>query len=417
MSIKTNLTTPTTPAPVIPPAPNGKTAMIIGAGPAGLMAAERLAGSGYAVTLYEGMASAGRKFLMAGKSGLNITHNEDLETFLSRYGAARDRLEPHLRKFGPAEIRDWCTGLGIETFVGSSGRVFPTVMKASPLLRAWLRRLDGLGCKIHYRHYWTGWDENGDAIFKTKDGDTTTTITAKADVTVLALGGGSWKRLGSDGKWMEILTNTGIKCNPFKPSNCGFDVNWTDHLIEKCAGSPVKPVTLTTGSQTVRGEFVISKTGIEGSAVYAISANLRDQWLETGTATVMLDLAPDRDLTDVTARLAKPRGKNSMGNHLRKALGLDPTKIALIFEVTPRNILNDPAKLAMTIKDLPLKITKPRPLDEAISTAGGVAWEELDDTFQLKKRPGTYCLGEMLDWEAPTGGYLLSGCIAGLSDK
>ncbi|WP_417824226.1 TIGR03862 family flavoprotein [Thalassospira lucentensis] len=394
-------------SPTSAPTPNGKTAMIIGAGPAGLMAAERLAGEGYAVTIYEGMPSAGRKFLMAGKSGLNITHNEDPETFLTRYGTARERLEPHLRKFGPAQIREWCMGLGIETFVGSSGRVFPTAMKASPLLRAWLKRLDGLGCKIHYRHYWNGWNDADQAVFKTPNGETTAT----ADITVLALGGGSWKRLGSDGKWMDILQNAGIKCTPFKPANCGFDVNWTDHLIEKCAGQPVKPVTLTCSTQTVRGEFVISKTGIEGSAVYAISATLRDQWLETGTATLTLDLAPDRTLEDVTARLAKPRGKNSMGNHLRKTLGLDATKTALVFEVTPRETLNDPTKLATAIKALPIKITKPRPIDEAISTAGGVAWEELDENFQLLKRPGTYCVGEMVDWEAPTGGYLLSGCL------
>ncbi|MEQ8393493.1 MAG: TIGR03862 family flavoprotein [Thalassospira sp.] len=393
--------------PPTPSKPNGKSAMIIGAGPAGLMAAERLAGDGYAVAIYEGMASAGRKFLMAGKSGLNITHSEDLETFLTRYGQSRECLEPHLRKFGPDQIRQWCTGLGVETFVGSSGRVFPTAMKASPLLRAWLRRLEGLGCTIAYRHYWTGWDDNDNAVFKTPNGE----ITAKSDITVLALGGGSWKRLGSDGKWMEILNKAGITCNPFKPANCGFDVNWTDHLIEKCAGSPVKPVTLTCGNQSVRGEFVISKNGIEGSAVYAISATLRDLWLETGDATLTLDLIPDRDLTDVTTRLSKPRGKNSLGNHLRKSLGLDATKTALIFETTPRDILNDPAKLAMAIKDLPLKITKPRPLDEAISTAGGVAWEELDENFQLIKRPGTYCLGEMVDWEAPTGGYLLSGVL------
>lgn len=398
-------------SPISAPTQNGKTAMIIGAGPAGLMAAERLAGEGYAVTLYEGMPSAGRKFLMAGKSGLNITHSEDLETFLTRYGTARERLEPHLRKFGPAQIREWCTGLGIETFVGSSGRVFPTAMKASPLLRAWLKRLDGLGCKIHYRHYWTGWNDADQAVFKTPDSPTNGEVTATADITVLALGGGSWKRLGSDGKWLDILQNAGIKCTPFKPANCGFDVSWTDHLIEKCAGQPVKPVTLTCGTQTVRGEFVISKTGIEGSAVYAISATLRDQWLESGTATVTLDLTPDRTLEDVTTRLAKPRGKNSLGNHLRKSLGLDATKTALIFEVTSRETLNDPTKLAPAIKSLPLKITKPRPIDEAISTAGGVAWEELDETFQLKKRPGTYCVGEMLDWEAPTGGYLLSGCL------
>ncbi|WP_073954693.1 TIGR03862 family flavoprotein [Thalassospira sp. TSL5-1] len=385
-----------------------RSAMIIGAGPAGLMAAERLAGAGYDVTIYEAMPSAGRKFLMAGKSGLNITHSEDLETFLSRYGASRARLEPHLRAFGPNEIRQWCAGLGVETFIGSSGRVFPTAMKASPLLRAWLRRLDGLGCTIHYRHYWTGWDETGNAIFRTPTG----TVQAKADITILALGGGSWKRLGSDGKWMQILQAAGIKCNPFKPANCGFDIRWTQHLIDKCAGQPVKAVTLSAGSQTIRGEFVISKSGIEGSAVYAISATLRDQWLETGSAILTLDLTPDRDLGDVATRLAKPRGKNSLGNHLRKTLGLDATKTALIFEVTPRETLNDPAKLAQNIKALPLPITRPRPLDEAISTAGGVAWEELDDNFQLIKRPGTYCLGEMVDWEAPTGGYLLSGCLS-----
>jgi uncharacterized flavoprotein (TIGR03862 family) len=344
---------------------------------------------------------------MAGKSGLNITHNEDLESFLSRYGTSRARLEPHLRTFGPDQIRDWCAGLGVETFVGSSGRVFPTAMKASPLLRAWLRRLDGLGCTIHYRHTWTGWDDENNAVFQTPDGETR----AHADITILALGGGSWKRLGSDGKWMEILQSAGINCNPFKPANCGFDLAWTDHLIAKCAGQPVKAVTLTCGPQTVRGEFVISKTGIEGSAVYAISATLRDQWLETGVGTVTLDLCPDRTLDDVTARLAKPRGKNSLGNHLRKTLGLDATKTALIFEVTSRETLADPAKLAQTIKSLALTITKPRPIDEAISTAGGVAWDELDDTFQLKKRPGTYCLGEMVDWEAPTGGYLLSACL------
>ena len=399
---------PTPNAPHARPAPNGKTAMVIGAGPAGLMAAERLAGDGYAVTIYEGMPSAGRKLLMAGKSGLNITHSEDLETFLTRYGTSRARLEPHLRKFGPDQIREWCAGLGLETFVGSSGRVFPTAMKASPLLRAWLRRLDDLGCTIHYRHYWTGWNDADQAVFKTPDGE----ITATADITILALGGGSWKRLGSDGKWMEILLNAGIKCNPFKPANCGFELNWTDHLIDKCAGSPVKAVTLTCGDQTVRGEFVISKTGIEGSAVYAISATLRDQWLETGVGTLTLDLCPDRTLGDVTNRLSKPRGKNSLGNHLRKTLGLDATKTALIFEVTPRETLNDPTALATAIKNLKLQIKKPRPLDEAISTAGGVAWEELDDNFQLINRPGTYCLGEMVDWEAPTGGYLLSGCLA-----
>ena len=390
-----------------PPIP-ANSAMIIGAGPAGLMAAERLAKAGHQVTIYEAMPSAGRKFLMAGKSGLNITHSEDLETFLSRYGRSRARLEPHLRTFGPEHIRQWCAGLGVETFVGSSGRVFPTAMKASPLLRAWLRRLDGLGCKIHYRHYWTGWDDAGNALFTTPNG----TVQATADITILALGGGSWKRLGSDGKWMNILQATGIKCNPFKPANCGFVVNWTQHLIDKCAGQPVKAVTLSAGSQTIRGEFVISKTGIEGSAVYAISAPLRDQWLQTGSATVPLDLSPDRDLADVTARLAKPRGKNSLGNHLRKTLGLDATKTALVFEFTPRETLNDPTKLAETIKALNIPITRPRPLDEAISTAGGVAWEELDENFQLIKRPGTYCLGEMVDWEAPTGGYLLSGCLA-----
>lgn len=403
---------PTPNAPHARPAPNGKTAMVIGAGPAGLMAAERLAGDGYGVTIYEGMPSAGRKLLMAGKSGLNITHSEDLETFLTRYGTSRARLEPHLRKFGPNQIREWCEGLGVETFVGSSGRVFPTAMKASPLLRAWLRRLDDLGCTIQYRHYWTGWNDADQAVFKTPDGE----VTATADITILALGGGSWKRLGSDGKWMEILLNAGIKCNPFKPANCGFEIDWTDHLIDKCAGSPVKAVTLTCGDQTVRGEFVISKTGIEGSAVYAISAILRDQWLETGVGTLTLDLCPDRTLDDVTKRLSKPRGKNSMGNHLRKTLGLDATKTALVFEVTPRETLNDPTALATAIKNLKLQIKKPRPLDEAISTAGGVAWEELDENFQLIKRPGTYCLGEMVDWEAPTGGYLLSGCLGGILD-
>ncbi|WP_339779098.1 TIGR03862 family flavoprotein [uncultured Thalassospira sp.] len=398
-----HITTADTNAPT-----TAKTAIVIGAGPAGLMAAERLAGAGHNIIIYEAMPSAGRKFLMAGKSGLNITHSEDMETFLSRYGTSRARLGPHLRAFGPAEIRAWCEGLGVETFVGSSGRVFPKVMKASPLLRAWLRRLADLGCTIHYRHKWTGWDVNDHAVFSTPDG----TVTTKADITILALGGGSWKKLGSNGAWMKILTDAGIACNPFKPANCGFDVRWTDHLIEKCAGSPVKAVTLTCEGQTVRGEFVIAKTGIEGSAVYAVSATLRDTWLQTGSATLTLDLTPDRDLADVTARLAKPRGKNSLGNHLRKALGLDATKIALIFEVTPREVLNDPAKLASAIKSLPLPIARPRPLDEAISTAGGVAWKELDDNLQLVKRPGTYCLGEMVDWEAPTGGYLLSGCLS-----
>ncbi len=370
-----------------------KRALVIGAGPAGLMAAGALADAGLSVTVAEAKPTVGRKFLMAGKSGLNLTKDEPLEGFLAAYGGARAWLEPILRDFGPQAVQDWARGLGQEVFTGSSGRVFPKAMKASPLLRAWLRELDGKGVRFETRWRWQGW-RDGATVCETPDGEQELT----PDVTVLALGGASWARLGSDGAWAKWI---GVPLAEFRPANMGFRREWS-RFMEPHFGAPVKPVRLTVGEQSVVGEFVVSRKGIEGSVVYAVSAALRDG------GDLVLDLLPDLTLEQVEKRLAKPRGKNSLSNHLRKTLGLKGVKVALLRE---GGALPEGAALAARIKALPLALDGPAPLDEAISTAGGVPVEALDG-LMLKDRPGVFCAGEMLDWEAPTGGYLLTGCLA-----
>lgn len=382
-------------------------AAIVGGGPAGLAAAERLAGVAE-VHVFDAMPSLGRKFLLAGKSGLNITHTEELELFLSRFKEARARLEPLLRGFLPEEIRSWAAALGVEIFVGSSGRVFPKAMKASPLLRAWLKHLGEAGAMFHPRHRWTGWTQDGALKFETPDGETT----FRADATVLALGGASWPRLGGDGAWVPRLRERGVTVNPLRPANCGFDVAWSPHMAARFAGEPVKSVTLSFAGRSLRGDFVVTRYGIEGSAVYALSAELRDAAERDGRAVLTLDLAPDRSIERLTHELAKPRGKTSLANHLRKAAGIDGVKAALLRECLDAALFDDPAALAEAIKALPLTLIRARPIAEAISSAGGIALDELDERLMLHRIPGVFAAGEMLDWEAPTGGYLITACLA-----
>jgi uncharacterized flavoprotein (TIGR03862 family) len=386
---------------------------VIGGGPAGLMAAETAASAGVRVKVCDAMPSVGRKFLLAGKGGLNLTHAEPPEPFLNRYGDRRHRIEPLLGGFGPAELRDWARRLGIETFVGSSGRVFPAGMKAAPLLRAWLRRLRDLGVVFHVRHRWRGFDEDGALRFDTPQG----LRLIHADAVVLALGGGSWARLGSDGAWAPVLAGHGVAVQPLRPANCGFDAGWSDHFKSRFAGQPVKPVAVafmdSKGAEHRRqGEFIVTETGVEGSLVYALSASLRDTIDAMGAAILYLDLAPGRDLPRLAAALARPRGGRSMANHLKRAAGIEGVKAGLLREILPAEEFADPARLAAAIKNLPLRLNAPRPLDEAISSAGGVAFEALDERLMLRALPGVFCAGEMLDWEAPTGGYLLTACFA-----
>jgi len=386
---------------------------IIGGGPAGLMAAEVISQQGIRVDVYDAMPSLGRKFLMAGKSGLNLTHAEDLETFLSRYGARRAQLEPIIRTFDPQRLRDWSAKLGIETFVGSSQRVFPREMKAAPLLRAWLHRLRACGVRFHVRHQWLGFVQDQRLLFTTPQGE----VSVRANATVLAMGGGSWSRLGSTGAWVSILQQAGILVSPLLPSNCGFDVGWSAHLRERFAGSPVKSVRLSftddNGNVTSRqGDFVITRYGIEGSLVYAFSSAVRDQIMQQGSASLSLDLLPAYSITQLTDRLAQSRGKRSLSEHLRKVVGISGVKVALLYELLPKSILADSQQLAKAIKALPILCQRARPIDEAISTAGGVAFTELDADLMLSKRHGVFCAGEMLDWDAPTGGYLLTACFA-----
>jgi uncharacterized flavoprotein (TIGR03862 family) len=382
-------------------------AAIIGGGPAGLAAAEQLCEVAE-VHLFEAMPSLGRKFLLAGKSGLNITHGEAFERFLTRFGTARAKLEPALTRFSPDAIRDWATSLGIETFVGSSGRIFPTAMKASPLLRAWARRLTAKGVTFHTRHRWTGWMDDGALHFQTLEGNST----FRADTTVLALGGASWPRLGADGAWAGLLAERGIGIAPFRPANCGFDVEWSAHMKERFAGAPVKSVTLSFEGESARGDFIVSADGIEGSLVYAFSAALRDALERGDEAKLELDLAPDRDLARLESALTAPRGSASLANHLRKKAGIDGVKAALLRELAPQKAFNDPRQLAHAIKHLALPLKRPRPIEEAISVAGGIALDEIDENWMLKKMPGIFVAGEMADWEAPTGGYLISACFA-----
>ena len=380
---------------------------IIGGGPTGLMAAEVLSTAGHAVTLYEAMPTVGRKFLLAGKSGLNITHSEEYRRFAGRFGAASARLLPALDAFTPEDVRQWADGLWAETFVGTSGRVFPTVMKASPLLRSWLRRLEVKGVKLRTRHRWVGFADGG-YRFETPDGG----ITLHPDATLLALGGASWPRLGSDAAWVPWLQEMGITINEFQPANCGFDVDWSDTFRQRFEGAPVKSVSAISAAGTLQGEFVISKHGIEGSLVYAHSAALRDRLKRHGHANLAVDLAPGRSVERLERDLARQDAKASFANRLRKGAGLEGVKAALIRELVPQANQLPPQELAILIKGLPIPLLRPRPITEAISSAGGLDWSELDENYMLKAVPGLFAAGEMLDWEAPTGGYLLTACFS-----
>lgn len=386
-----------------------KQVAIIGGGPAGLMVAEHLATvDGLQVDVFDAMPSLGRKFLMAGKGGMNITHSEALPAFIGRYGTRAAELGRMIEAFPPAALRDWIQGLGIETFVGTSGRVFPTEMKAAPLLRAWLHRLREAGVRFHVRHRWQGWDAAGQLLFSTPQGP----LTVAPQASVLALGGGSWARLGSDGAWVSLLQAKGIAVAPLQPANCGFDVAWTPVFRERFAGAPVKAVVATVGGLRQQGEFNITANGIEGGLIYAMSAPLRDLLLAGAPGVLSLDLAPGRDLARLTSDLAKPRGRDSLSNHLRRRAGIEGVKAALLRECCSPETLNHPAQLAAAIKALPLQVAAPRPLDEAISSAGGVAFTALAPDLMLSSTPGCFVAGEMLDWEAPTGGYLLTACFA-----
>lgn len=421
-------------------APLACEAAIVGGGPAGLMAAQRLAQAGVRVHLFDAMPSVGRKFLLAGKGGLNLTHSEPADAFAGRFGARRAQIEPMLAAFGAEQVKDWAARLGVETFVGTSGRVFPVGMKAAPLLRAWLTQLRGLGVQFHTRHRWLGWNEEGALRFATPAGE----VLVNARALVLALGGASWPQLGSDGAWAPWLEARGVSIAPLQPANCGFDVlnlasgsvetrrtflrelvgleqaparGWTPHFQERFAGQPLKSVGLLfTDSQghefARRGEFVITETGIEGSLVYAASHWLREEINASGHATLHLDLLPEHDAARVEKEVRHPRGTRSLSSHLKSRLGIDGVKMGLLYEVLGREGVNDPVALASTIKALPLTLAAPRPVAEAISTAGGVAFEALDANGMLQAIPGVFCAGEMLDWEAPTGGYLLTACLA-----
>lgn len=385
-----------------------KTVAIIGGGPAGLMAAEVLTQHGVRVDVYDSMPSLGRKFLMAGKSGLNLTHSEPFESFVARYGKQKNVVKKWLLDFSPDDLREWAKALGVETFVGTSGRVFPVGMKASPLLRAWLKRLDAAGVRVHLRHRWVGWDEEHALRFETVDG----VRTIQADAAILGLGGGSWSKLGSDGAWTRWLENVGVRVEALKPANCGFDVAWSPFFQEKFDGHPVKSVILSFGEFHQQGEFIITREGVEGSLIYAVSALMRDALHAEGKAVMRLDLAPDKTEAQVLERLSKPRGARSMASHLEKTLGLKGVKAGLLREFVPKDEFADMERLAFYIKSLPVPLTATRPLEEAISSAGGVTFEAVDENLMLKAMPGVFCAGEMLDWEAPTGGYLLTACFA-----
>jgi uncharacterized flavoprotein (TIGR03862 family) len=387
-------------------------AAVIGGGPAGLMAAEVLAGGGAAVTVYERMPSLGRKFLLAGRGGLNLTHSEELERLLGRYGAAGPRLRAAIEALPPSALRAWAEGLGQPTFVGSSGRVFPQAMKASPLLRAWLRQLDGLGVQFKLRHHWKGWDDAGQLVFDAPEGP----VTVQADATVLALGGASWPRLGSDGDWVTPLTQAGVEVALLRPANCGFIAGWSEIFRSRFAGQPLKRIELTFGDHKVRGEAIVTQTGLEGGGIYALSAPLREAIARSGEEILNIDLRPDITPAELEKRLAAPRGKQSLSTFLRKAANLSPPEIGLLHEATissaERLSAKSHAALAALIKAVPVRLTGIAPIARAISTAGGIAFDEVDENFMLRQRPGVFVAGEMLDWEAPTGGYLLQACFA-----
>lgn len=398
------------PVPAAVPEPLVVDAAVVGAGPAGLMAAEVLAQAGVAVHVFDAMPSAGRKFLLAGRGGLNLTHSEPLAQFLTRLRPAAPALRAQVEAFPPQALRDWAAALGVDTFVGTSGRVFPTDMKAAPLLRAWLHRLRTQGVQFHMRHRWLGWDSPGRLCMHTPAGRRTVACRSL----VLALGGASWARLGSDGAWVPLLQAEGVHVAPLQPANCGFDVQggWTPHFQSRFAGHPFKSVALRVGDAWRKGECVATATGVEGSLVYAFAADLRETLVREGQVTCWLDLLPDRSEAAVLREVAHPRGSRSWSSHLKGRLGLEGIKSALLHECLPREVLQDPARLAAAIKAVPLRLSATRPIDEAISTAGGVTWGALDPDLMLKVRPGVFCAGEMLDWEAPTGGYLLTATLA-----
>ncbi|GGF92185.1 dehydrogenase [Rhizobium wenxiniae] len=384
-----------------------KTIAIIGGGPAGLAATELLSAEGLSVTVYDAMPTLARKFLLAGKSGLNITHSEDFARFAERFGNASPRLRPALDAFTPDDVRRWAAELGTETFVGTSGRVFPNVMKASPLLRAWLKRLEAQGVTLKTRHRWIGFDGDGFRL-ETPDGE----ITIQPDATLLALGGASWPRLGSDAAWVPWLKDQGVTVHDLQPANCGFDVAWSDIFVERFSGAPLKSVSTTSDAGSYPGEFVISKHGIEGSLVYAHSAALRDRLFRDGKAAITVDLMPGRTQERLARDLARQDAKASFSNRLRKGAGLDGVKAALLRELSKGANRMPAEQLADLIKTLPIPVLRPRPIAEAISSAGGIAWSDIDERYMLKSRPGLFAAGEMIDWEAPTGGYLLTACFA-----
>lgn len=385
----------------------GRRIGIVGGGPAGLMAAEMLSARGHAVTVLEAMPTVGRKFLLAGKSGLNITHSEPYERFVTRFGSASGRLRAALDLFTPGDLRIWAQGLGTETFAGTSGRVFPTAMKASPLLRAWRARLEGQGVDIRVRHRWKAFAPDGLRV-ETPEGEATMAF----DAVLFALGGASWPRLGSDGAWIGELAEKGVGIAPFRPANCGFDVDWSAFFTEKFAGAPVKGVTAQSAAGTFPGEFVVSKAGVEGSLVYVHAAALRDGLEATGAATLLLDLAPGRTVERLAGDLARQGGKASFSSRLRKGAGLDGVKAALLRECVADVSAMAPEALASAIKALSLRLVRPRPIAEAISSAGGIRFDAIDEAYMLKALPGVFVAGEMIDWEAPTGGYLLTACFA-----
>ncbi|WP_122454268.1 TIGR03862 family flavoprotein [Pseudomonas viridiflava] len=383
---------------------------IIGGGPAGLMAAEVLSQAGFRVDLYDGMPSVGRKFLLAGVGGMNITHSEPYPDFLSRYFERSPMIAPLLRQFDADALCAWIHDLGVDTFIGSSGRVFPTDMKAAPLLRAWLKRLRDAGVMIHTRHRWLGWNADGRLRIAHPEGE----LTLEPDATLLALGGASWARLGSDGAWVPWLEAQQVSVALLQAANCGFEVTaWSDLLRSKFAGAPLKNIAMGLQGQPMRlGECVLTETGVEGSLVYALSAQIREQINLSGSASVQIDLLPGKSHGDVHKALSKPRGSRSMSRHLHSQLGIDGAKASLLREVAPREAFDDPVLLSQAIKALPLRLIRPRPIDEAISTAGGVTFEAMDERLMLRQLPGVFCAGEMIDWEAPTGGYLLTACFA-----
>jgi uncharacterized flavoprotein (TIGR03862 family) len=391
---------------------DSKNAAIIGAGPAGLMAAEVLAQGGAGVTVYDAMASAGRKFLMAGRGGLNLTHSEALPQFLTRYREAMPKLSAAIEAFPPDRLRAWSEALGQPTFVGSSGRVFPQSFKASPLLRAWLRRLDSMGVQLKLRHRWIGWNESGHLLFETPSGQ----AAADARAAVLALGGASWPRLGSDGAWVKMLGAKGVTISPLRPANCGFTVAWSDIFRDRFEGQPLKGVALSFGPQRVRGEVIITRTGIEGGAIYALSAELREAIANSGQATLRIALRPDLEMPDLIARLSAPKGKQSLSNRLRKAAHLLPVGIGLLQEAaigSGASLSSLSSKnLAALINAVPITLDGAAGIARAISTAGGISFDELDADFMIRRLPGIFAAGEMLDWEAPTGGYLLQASFA-----